>query len=701
MASSLGVLTLDLVTKIGGFQSGLDAAGRTADKRSKDMEKSFQRMSVSAIAAGSAIGNALSDAIVSVTKLFPGLVDGLDKFNDVKDATGASIENISALDKVARSTGTTIETVEDVLVKFNAALKEAKPDTDSDRLFKALNLNVKELKAIDPAEALRRTAVAFSEFEDNGNKARAMQELFGRSVKEAVPFLNDLAQESQLVGTVSTQSAAQAEQFNKQLSALKANVTDAARAITADLLPALNRALANLTEFKQQGNLGLIFKDAAKDIVGLGKLTDDAGADINNFMKERQRLQKSMDFATRKGLPTEQYKKDIDEVNRYLEVSRTRQRNAVLASTAGQDFGDAVSRRNRAPSLPEISSPGKTPKASGAKATDPYAEASRYLEGLQKQLERTQDLTVAEQALQDIQLGRLGKVSDAQRADILGVAKQIDAAKEWEEQEKQNKKALEEQARAMEKLLDEGKQLYEALLTPQEKFAEQQENINKLLAAGAIDYTTAARAMAKYSTDLQDAVKPMQELDSYAKQAAEGIQDAIGDGLVNILEGNFKDIGKNFGQLLNRMIAEAAAADIARRLFGSLVKGGEGEGVVGSLLKTGASALLGGGASTAAAGSGGDVLGEFIKLKGYATGGFTGAGAVHEPAGIVHKGEYVVDAATTKRMGLDRGASLDSGSRPQFTTNINVQPGQVDRRTAAQIAQQAGMSITRATRRLG
>lgn len=36
----------------------------------------------------------------------------------------------------------------------------------------------------------------------------------------------------------------------------------------------------------------------------------------------------------------------------------------------------------------------------------------------------------------------------------------------------------------------------------------------------------------------------------------------------------------------------------------------------------------------------------------FATGGYTGSGGKYEPAGIVHKGEYVIDAASTRRIGV-------------------------------------------------
>lgn len=44
-------------------------------------------------------------------------------------------------------------------------------------------------------------------------------------------------------------------------------------------------------------------------------------------------------------------------------------------------------------------------------------------------------------------------------------------------------------------------------------------------------------------------------------------------------------------------------------------------------------------------------LGE-VRIPGFRKGGYTGDGSPDDPAGVVHKGEYVIDAPTTKRLGL-------------------------------------------------
>lgn len=61
----------------------------------------------------------------------------------------------------------------------------------------------------------------------------------------------------------------------------------------------------------------------------------------------------------------------------------------------------------------------------------------------------------------------------------------------------------------------------------------------------------------------------------------------------------------------------------------------------------------------AAEGAGGSVFGTILKVLGggFAEGGYTGPGGKYQPAGVVHKGEYVLSKAATSALGV---ANLDS-----------------------------------------
>jgi hypothetical protein len=182
-------------------------------------------------------------------------VNAVDAMNDLADATGASIEEISKLDQVARRNGASLDQVGGMLVKFNAQLKAADGNNGASVALEAIGLSAAKLRQLDPAEALRQTAVALAGFENDANKARITQELFGKSVREAAPFLNDLADAGQLNASVTKEQAAEAERFNKQMSMLGANVTDAARALVSDLLPALNDTLSTFMKFSANGGV--------------------------------------------------------------------------------------------------------------------------------------------------------------------------------------------------------------------------------------------------------------------------------------------------------------------------------------------------------------------------------------------------------------------------------------------------------------
>ena len=58
----------------------------------------------------------------------------------------------------------------------------------------------------------------------------------------------------------------------------------------------------------------------------------------------------------------------------------------------------------------------------------------------------------------------------------------------------------------------------------------------------------------------------------------------------------------------------------------------------------------------------------------FAGGGFTGAGGKYEPAGIVHRGEYVMTAEATRRIGVDRLNNLNYGQFPGYAGGGMVGP---------------------------
>lgn len=139
----------------------------------------------------------------------------------------------------------------------------------------------------------------------------------------------------------------------------------------------------------------------------------------------------------------------------------------------------------------------------------------------------------------------------------------------------------------------------------------------------------------------------------------------------------FRDAGVNaLGKIADKLTS-MAADNLWKAAFGG-TSGGFG-GLLGNLFGFGGSSAAGSVGVVGAAG--GMAVPTF-----FASGGYTGPGGKYEAAGIVHRGEYVMDAATTSRIGvanLDRmrgyaaggyvgGPAPTVGSNSPQNLNINV-----------------------------
>lgn len=149
--------------------------------------------------------------------------------------------------------------------------------------------------------------------------------------------------------------------------------------------------------------------------------------------------------------------------------------------------------------------------------------------------------------------------------------------------------------------------------------------------------------------------KTFDQVGEFALEAARGIQNSLGDGLYDILSGNFDDIGSQFGNMITRMVADAAAANLASALFGNFDSTGQIGGILGNL----AGSLFGGAAPIDSVRPGLN-LSDTLRT-GFDAGGYTGPGGKYDPAGIVHKGEYVLNQEATRRIGLSTLNRMNKG----------------------------------------
>ncbi|MDM3694797.1 phage tail tape measure protein [Proteus mirabilis] len=132
------------------------------------------------------------------------------------------------------------------------------------------------------------------------------------------------------------------------------------------------------------------------------------------------------------------------------------------------------------------------------------------------------------------------------------------------------------------------------------------------------------KAYAEYVISVTDANAAAQQL---TKQAFDSMTGSMTDFLTKS-KASFKDYAASFFNLATKMIVQLTTI------------------------------------RTLEAGLGGTTLGNFLGIKGHATGGYTGDGGKYDPAGVVHKGEFVFTKEATQRLGVDNLYRLmDEGKR--------------------------------------
>lgn len=255
-----------------------------------------------------------------------------------------------------------------------------------------------------------------------------------------------------------------------------------------------------------------------------------------------------------------------------------------------------------------------------------------------------------------------------------------------------------------------------AIITSAEQraLAVYQDGIAQRLAAEGNWANGAARAYENYADNAANVAA--QTADLFTK-AFQGMEDALV---------SFITTGKlDFNSLANSIVADITRIIVKQQLSNALgLAGGAGSG--GGLMSLiGAGIGLFGGTSAVASTASalpGDALDNFIKLKGLSSGGYTGHGGKYEPKGVVHGGEFVINAASTKKLGLAYlnglngyanggyvGSAMPAAANPQQgggqaqpqVLHVTVQmPAQgATRETALQFGRTAGRQMQVALRR--
>lgn len=203
-------------------------------------------------------------SVAGLTAMVKSAIDTGDALDEMSQRVGVSVETLSVWKPAAEQSGVSGESFEKGLRKLSTTMLEAATGSeDAARGFSAVGVEFKNqdgtLRATD--QVLLDLAERFKAMPDGAEKTALAVQLFGKSGAELIPFLNqgrdginELAAEMQALGVqMSSETAAQAGNFNDALDKLKLATTSIGKQIIASLLPALNDMAGGMVESAKQG----------------------------------------------------------------------------------------------------------------------------------------------------------------------------------------------------------------------------------------------------------------------------------------------------------------------------------------------------------------------------------------------------------------------------------------------------------------
>ncbi|WP_312515031.1 DUF4214 domain-containing protein [Massilia sp.] len=237
----------------------------------------------------STIGNVTSFAIAGVSlatlgNKVVGVLDSMGELDDLSQKIGTSVESLSRIQKVAKVFGVDFAgSVDPAMVKLARGLTTV--DEKSSKTAKALaavGVSAKDSAGNlrDPGDVMIDVAKSLQQYENDASKAALVNDLFGKSGADLMPFLNDLAESVDGFSAVTSEAVTQATGLQDKFGFLAQRTDEAFASIVAAALPAMSDLAEGFTDVIESEN-GLIdsgeIASWADDLaVGLARVADVA-----------------------------------------------------------------------------------------------------------------------------------------------------------------------------------------------------------------------------------------------------------------------------------------------------------------------------------------------------------------------------------------------------------------------------------------
>lgn len=606
--ATAGSIVVDLLVKTGSFGTDM----KRAEKAAKEFQK--EMMTVGKVVGGASV--AVATAMGYMVKQ---TIDSMDKLGKQAQMAGVTTESLSALAYAADLAGVNQDDLTASMGKLAKGMSEAAQGTgDALKAFQALQIDPAQLTGTD--DALLKISEKFSGLKDGAEKTALAMAIFGRSGAQLIPLLNSGAEgiekareEAKKFGLVVGGDAAKAaEDFNDNLTRMNSLYKGLVVEITTAVLPALNKMLQVLLDASKLFKETSLTQFFAGGVLETGDIVK-AEKDVEQLKQSIANLQSQIDIG-KGGLFVESSLASQVELLRRAEIIVRNLRANVPADVPDFDTGfykkDLPDTR---PNAPVISGGGKSQAEKLKEILDSAFEVTA-------EYARAQEINLSTLATQDEMLSMTNDQRKVQEA-INQVSKDV-ADREQKLLELRQKA---QDAGAGEAVLNDIYAQIEGLKAYEDAYKQ----LVQTQVQGSIE------AQRTFSFGWNQAFNQFVEDSTNQATQASDMFNSLTSNMASAID-NFVETGKlSFGDFAKSVIKDLIKIELQAR--------------ASALLRAGINAI-----GMAFAPSGAIETGSMLgpNSPGFAFGGYTGNGGKFEPAGIVHKGEYVMDAETTKRIGV-------------------------------------------------
>jgi lambda family phage tail tape measure protein len=238
--ATLASLVVSLEANVARFESDLNKAEFMA-KKAMDTIGNVSETAMKAV-KGAVVAMAAAYTFDAFADGIKGAIASAGELDQMAKKTGATVEALSGLKSAAKLSGTSLEEVGGGLQKLSKAMFEAAGGSQKQSdLFKSLGVEVTDSsgKLRDSGEVMLDLAKKLDSMDSSTQAVATAQMLLGKRGAELLPFMQDLAEIGELNATVTSEMAAEADLYEKNLVRLEGRKKSLYNTIASALLPVM------------------------------------------------------------------------------------------------------------------------------------------------------------------------------------------------------------------------------------------------------------------------------------------------------------------------------------------------------------------------------------------------------------------------------------------------------------------------------